>query len=216
MTITNRFVLVAVLLMTGSFQIASAATCRVIDGAPDGVASGWNKTAEGALFGPSMRLTRAELNSRLIYPSGLLGFPLLESLYHDPKCDCYALAVNAGATPAAQIVQFGRAPRGFYRTVNGPYLELEETDSLKAVTALNGTRLLFAEVGNGDWRCVSIHESSGDYLLIDYRADGSIERLRDSFSRVVIPSYSQGRIVSLTQTWNTPGGTQSHITVVSN
>jgi hypothetical protein len=76
------------------------------------------------------------------------------------------------------------------------------------VTALNGTRFLFAQVGDGEWHCVSIHDPAGSYVLIDYRADGLIERLRDSLSRTAVPRYDEGRMVSLTQTWTNRSGQQ--------
>jgi hypothetical protein len=181
-----------------------------------GPGSAANTNVDGSLFDPLPRMSRAELDAHFIFASDSLGFSLLEPLYHDRRCDCYTLTVSTRETSTLQVVHLWRAPRGFYRTANGPYLELEEVDSLKAVTALNGTRLLFAEVGDGEWRCVSIHESSGNYLLIDYRADGLIERLRDSRSRSVIPTYSNGRVVSVTQTWTTTAGTRTQTTLISN
>ena len=214
MTTVYRYVLVVALLVAVGSANALAATKADDLPAPSATGSGWNKT-DGALFGSLTRMSRAELDARLVYSSGEIGFPLLQSLYYDPKCDCYTLTITLRDTATAQIAHFWRAPRGFYRTANGPYLELEELDSLKAVTELNGTRLLFAEVGLGDWRCVSIHESSGNYLLIDYRADGLIERLRDSQARIVLPRYSNGRVVALTQTWNSTTGPQTRTTVVT-
>jgi hypothetical protein len=206
MTNALRFFLIAVVLLTCLGEIFSVeAITRVGD-----------KAADGYLFDALPRLSRAELDARLMYPSGNLGFSLLEPLNHDARCDCYRLTVRLLDTTASQIAHFWRVPRGFYRTVNGPYLELEEFDSLKAITAMNGARLLFAEVGDGQWRCVSIHEPSGNYLLIDYRADGLIERLRDSHARTVVPTYDNGRLVSLTQSWTTAAGTRTQTTLITN
>src|SRR5204863_260303 len=132
-------------------------------------------------------------------------FPLLQSLYHDTAADCYTLIVSMRRSGTQRIVHLGRA-RGFYQSANGPYFELEDSGSLKAVTALNGTRFLFAEVGDGEWHCVSIHDSIGNYLLMDYRADGLISLVRDSLSRTAIPTYKEGRLVALTQIWITNSG----------
>lgn len=166
----------------------------------------WNKANHEAPFLPVPSARHSELAPQLVYPGGDFSFPLLQSLYHDSPSDCYTLTVSMRRSSALRIVHLWRAPLGFYRSGNGPYFELEDSDSLKAVTALNGTRFLFAEVGDGEWHCVSIHDRMGNYLLIDYRADGLISRVRDSLSRTAIPAYSDGRLVSLTQTWTTRSG----------
>ena len=113
-----------------------------------------------------------------------------------------------------RVVQLWRVTAGFYRSQNGPYLELEDFGPLTVVTALDGTRYLFAEVGTGERLCASIHTLAGNYLLIDYTAEGLISRMRDSSSRTVVPGYQEDRIVSLTQTWTDRSGAHSQTTVV--
>ena len=194
--------IVAVLFLAFQCELTSA---HVTD---EGAGSelSWNMTDHEA---PLQRLpnnARFEFTGQIVYPGGDFAFPLLQSLFYDSECDCYSLIVSTGRRSPAEMVHFWRTSTGFYRTANGPYLELENLDSLKAVTALNGTRFLFAQVGDGDWRCVSIHGAAGSYLLIDYRADGLIDRLRDSLSRTATPNYDGGRLLSLTQTWTTRSG----------
>ena len=173
----------------------------------------WNMAHHEAPFLPLTRKAGSNFAGQMLYPSGDFAFPFLQSLSYDSDCDCHSLIVSK-RPGVLEVVHFWRARSDFYRTANGPYLELENVDSLKAVTALNGTRFLFAQVGDGEWRCVSIHDPAGSYVLIDYRADGLIERLRDSLSRTAVPEYEEGRMVSLTQTWTTRSG-QSKRSVIS-
>jgi hypothetical protein len=203
----RSFFIVAVLFLTLHCEITSApALCAVTDTEDVGVSElSWNLTDHEAPFQRLPNNARSEFAGQIVYPSEDFAFPLLQSLSYDSECDCYSLIVTRRRSPS-EIVHFWRTRSGFYRTANGPYLELENLDSLKAVTALNGTRFLFAQVGDGDWHCVSIHNSRGSYLLIDYRADGLIDRLRDSLSRTATPTYTGGRMRSLTLTWTTRAG----------
>jgi hypothetical protein len=201
----HRFALIAgVLLVSVHFQVTSVDA--VADHGNGAATLSWNSARNEAPFLRLPNSASAHLNAQLVYPSGDFTFPLAQSLYYDAKCNCYALTLSTNASRTLRVVNFWRAPRGFYRTANGPYLELEDLDSLKALTDLHGRRFLFAQVGDGEWHCVSIHDSSGGYLLIDYRADGLIGQLRDSYSRNAVPSYDEGRLASLAQTWTSRSG----------
>jgi len=202
----RSLLIVAVLILTFHCQNTSAHTGVVTDAeAVDGSEFSWNMASHEAPFQRLLSNARSELANQIVYPSGDFAFPLLQFLSYDSECDCYSLIVSTRGR-SSEIVHFWRTATGFYRTANGPYLELENLDSLKAVTALNGTRFLFAQVGDGEWRCVSIHDPAGTYLLVDYRADGLIDRLRDSFSRTAMPTYNGSRLQSLTQTWTNRSG----------
>ncbi|MCU1266392.1 MAG: repeat-associated core domain [Acidobacteria bacterium] len=207
-TFYRSFLIVAVLVLTFPCKNLSARTTGAVNDAEvvGPSALSWNMTNHEAPFQRLLDGTHSEFAGQIVYPSGDFAFPLLQSLSYYSECNCYSLMVSTREQSPLEMVHFWRARSGFYRTANGPYLELENFDSLKAVTALNGTRFLFAQVGDGAWHCVSIHDPAGSYLLIDYRADGLIERLRDSFSRTAMLEYKEGRMVSLTQTWTTPAG----------
>lgn len=219
MITTKHFALIAVLSLVVLHSQTMPARADVVPvdsrNATGVTALSWNKANHEAPFLPLPGELHSGLAAQLVYPSGDFAFPLLQPLYHDSRCDCYTMTVSMRASGALRIVQLWRAPLGFYRTANGPYLELEDSDSLKVLTALNGTRFLFTEVGDGEWRCVSIHDPLGSYLLIDYRADGLISRLRDSLSRTAVPTYNEGRMVSLTQTWTTRSGQRALTTLIT-
>ncbi len=166
----------------------------------------WNVKSYEAPFQRLRGNARSEFPGQLVYPEAEFAFPLLQVLSFAAECDCYSLMVSRRLGGPLEIVQLWRAQAGFYRTAIGPYLELEQLDSLKAVTTLRRTRFLFAQVGDGEWRCVSIHAPNGSYLLVDYRADGLIDRLRDSFARTAVPMYDGSRLRSLTQTWTNQAG----------
>lgn len=198
----------AAMVLTFPCEHNNARTIGEITSGKDVGVSGlsWNLRNNEAPFQHVAGNARSEFVSQIVYPNGDFALPLFQSLSFDPDCDCYGLIVSTGPQTVLEIVHFWRTRSGFYRTANGPYLELENIDSLRAVTALNGTRFLFAQVGDGEWRCVSIHDPAGSYLLIDYRADGLIDRLRDSFARVALPAYDGGRLISLSQRWTNHRG----------
>jgi hypothetical protein len=159
-------------------------------------------------------VVRGDLNELLAFPAAEFSFPISQPLAYSTNCDCYSMTVVTKGSSTLRVVQLWRVTAGFYRSQNGPYLELEDFGPLTSVTALDGTRYLFAEVGTGERRCASIHTQTGNHLLIDYTAEGLIRRLRDSSSRTVIPGYKEGRIVSLNQTWTDRTGAHSQTTVV--
>ena len=219
MITVKRSAFIAALLLVISHCLMIPAWARVGFADSDNVsgfaALSWNKTNHEAPFLPVTGARHSDVALQLVYSGGDFAFPLLQSLYHDSPTDCYTLTVSMHRNNVLRIIHFWRAPLGFYRSGNEPYFELEDSDSLKAVTALNGTRFLFAEVGDGEWHCVSIHDGMGNYLLIDYRADGLISRVRDSLSRTAIPAYNDGRLVSLTQTWTTRSGQPASTTLLT-
>jgi hypothetical protein len=141
------------------------------------------------------------LDALLAYPTTGFAFPLIQPLYYGEECDCYVFTIMAPENARMQLLQLWRTPAGGYKSLREPVLELEDADTLKTVIAPDKTKFLFAEVAKEEWRCVAIHDQRGNYLLIDYKADGTIERLRDSFSRSVVFNYSNGRVVSFTQIW---------------
>jgi hypothetical protein len=210
MKITSRVGLVLILLLA-LLTVMTALASSAMD-AGSSTSLSWNIQKDEAPFIQQGSM-RADFTGPLVYPSGEFALPLSQTLVFDSRCDCYSLMVKA-PTSELELLNLWRTQTGFYRSGSGPYLELTNLDSLKAVKTLSGTRFLFAQVGDGEWRCVSIHDSLGNYLLIDYRADGLIEQIRDSASRTAIPIYSEGRITSLLQSWSTPAGPQKLTTTV--
>ena len=166
----------------------------------------WNARRQEAPFVKQAGLTPSAVAGPLSYQSGEFSFPLLQTLTFEPTSNCYSLMVQRSGNGTLELISLWQARAGFYRSGNGPYLELENLDSLKSITSLNGTRFVFAQVGDGEWHCVSIHDSLGNYLMIDYRANGLIARLRDSFGRTATPVYNEARLVALTQVWTSTSG----------
>jgi len=167
----------------------------------------WNLKREEAPFVRQAGISDSSFAGPLTAQVGDFSFPLLQSLVFDSSSNCYSLMIR-NESGGLELISLWRTRAGFYRTGNGPYLELENLDSLKSITSMNRTRFIFAQVGDGEWRCVSIHDAQGNYLMMDYRANGMIARLRDSFGREATPVYSDGRLVALTQVWSTISGEQ--------
>ena len=204
-----RLLLGLVLLLVALIPLADARS------QPSGsIAPRWNTGNSNLPLLSLPDVVHGDLNDLLAYPAREFAFPLSQPLSYNKECDCYSLTIVPKASRTLRVLQLWRTPTGFYRPQNGPYVELEDFGPLTAVTALDGTRYLFAEVRQGERHCVSIHTPSGNYLLIDYTAEGLIGRLRDSSSRTIIPAYREGRVVSLTQAWtNQTPRTQTTVVV---
>jgi hypothetical protein len=193
----DRLLLGSALVFVALIALAEAGQCQTLQ-VP---ALSWNIANRNLPLLNLPDVVHDKLDDLLVYPARDFAFPISQPLSFDPECDCYSLTVVPKASRTLRVLQIWRTAAGFYRSQNGPYVELEDLGPLKAVTALDGTRYLFAEVRQDERRCVSIHTLAGDYLLIDYTAAGLISQLRDSLSRTIVPAYQDGRAVSLTQTW---------------
>ncbi|HXM35387.1 MAG TPA: hypothetical protein VN920_09390 [Pyrinomonadaceae bacterium] len=205
----HRFLFGLVLLFVALIPLAQARS------QPSGLtALSWNTGNSNLPLLSLPDVVHGDLNDLLAYPAREFAFPISQPLSYNTDCDCYSLTVVTNASRTLRVLQLWRAPAGFYRSQNGPYVELEDFGPLTAITALDGTRYLFAEVRQGERYCVSIHTLSGNYLLIDYTAEGLINRLRDSSSRTIVPAYKDSRIVSLTQTWMDQRTPRAQTTVV--
>ena len=199
-----RPVLVALMLAVPVVSFGSPSSSTESERSASGLS--WNLKRQEAPFVKQPGVANAAFGGPLTYQAEDFSFPLLQTLIFDSTSNCYSLMVQRSSSSGMELINLWSARAGFYRTGNGPYLELENLDSLKALTSLKGTRFIFAQVGDGEWHCVSIHDPLGNYLMIDYRANGMIARLRDSFGRTATPVYSDGQLVALTQVWTTVAG----------
>lgn len=191
--------LLAIFLLPGSTsgQNKAASTQLTNPAGPETVS--WNIADPKAPLLVAPGLSYSSLDSRLAYPGNDFAFPLFQILYYESGCDCFALMVLPPKSTRLQILHLQRLSDNKYRSVNGPVVQLEDSNSIKVVTSANKTSFLFAQVGDQEWRCSAIHDQYGNYLLIDYRPDGLIARVRDSFSRSVVLNYHEGRVSFLAQ-----------------
>jgi len=201
-----RAALVASLLVFTTSTFGSDSATGPDQGSTENLS--WNLRKQEAPFIRQPGRALSAFGGPLTFQNGDFSFPLLQTLTFDSTSNCYSLMIHRGGNSGLELISLWRVRAGFYRSGNGPYFELENLDSLKSVTSLDGTRFIFAQVGDGEWHCVSIHDALGNYLMIDYRANGWVARLRDSFGRTATPVYSDGRLVALTQAWATPSGEQ--------
>lgn len=212
MNIFVRLLQVALILVVPVASFAGSASSTESGERPTELS--WNVRRQEAPFSKQAGVMPSALAGPLTYQSGDFSFPLLQSLTFDSASNCYSVMVQRGGNGTLELISLWQARAGFYRSGNGPYLELENLDSLKSVTSLNGTRFVFAQVGDGEWHCVSIHDALGNYLMIDYRANGLIARMRDSFGRMAMPVYNEARLVALTQIWTSSSGEQIKTTAL--
>jgi hypothetical protein len=199
-----RPVLVALIFVVPVVSLASTSSLTETERHAAGLA--WNLRRQEAPFVKQSVAVNSAFAGPLTYQSEDFSFPLLQTLSFDSATNCYSLMVQRSNNVGLELINLWSARAGFYRSGNGPYFELENLDSLKSLTSLNGTKFIFAQVGDGEWHCVSVHDAQGNYLMIDYRANGLMARLRDSFGRTATPVYSDGRLVALTQIWTSVAG----------
>ena len=82
-----------------------------------------------------------------------------------------------------------------------------ETGATLLVRSTDGTQLSLAEVNN-EYRCTQIKDRNGNYITVNYNAQGQITTITDTLSRVITFNYdSNANLISITQAWN---GQPSH------
>src|SRR6185295_20180074 len=108
----------------------------------------WNITDHKAPLLVAPELSYSPLDSRLAYPGNDFAFPLFQALYYESGCDCFALMVLPPKSTRLQVLHLQRLSDNKYRSVNGPVVQLEDSNSIKAVTSANKTSFLFAQVGD--------------------------------------------------------------------
>jgi YD repeat-containing protein len=138
-------------------------------------------------------------------PGFRLGFPTVQRKVFDAQTGKQSyLMITAGGT-RVELRQVGTS--NIYDATDSSYLRLTDNGPTLLVHATDGTKLSFSEI-NGEFRCVEIKDSNGNYITVNNNALGRITSIVDTLGRVINFNYDgNANLISITQAWN---GQPSH------
>jgi YD repeat-containing protein len=139
-------------------------------------------------------------------PGFRLGFPVVQRRTFDAQTgkNVYLLI-----TPSGHRVELRQTTTAstVYEAADSSYLQLIETGATLLVRSTDGTQLSLAEINN-EYRCTQIKDRNGNYISVNYNAQGQLTTITDTLSRVITFNYdSNANLISITQAWN---GQPSH------
>ena len=164
----------------------------------------WNLSdRELPLLGlPNTHLT-AGLDQSLTYPLDQFRFPIFQALNYDDEHARYLLPSISSESKGVHFIEFAPIEsRNTYASIDGTNIKLIDNDNLKTVRTSDGTKYTFVRYPDGEFRCASIKDSSGDSLSLLYTANGlMLHGVVDSSGRTITFNYTSDGIQSITQTW---------------
>ena len=172
----------------------------------------WNiREKDAPLLGLDRERLRAGFDQALTYPSAEFDFPIFHPLVFDESEGKYLLPAISRTDKNLAFIELVRTTTpNTYRSAEG--IELIDRDTLKTVRIADGTRYLFVQYPDGEFRCAAIKEAGGTNLNLLYNANGlALHGVSDSSGRSLTFNYGKEGIQSLTQTWmaNSEGFTRT-------
>src|ERR1044072_6775091 len=154
---------------------------------------------------PLLDLDQQKLNRNfdqsLSYPAEQFDFPIFKSLSFDEARGRYLFPTISKADKSAGFIELARAS-GTNTYGSDAGVELIDRDSTKTVKTADGTKYLFIQYPDGEFRCANIRQANGAVLNLLYSANGlALHGLIDSSRRSVTFNYDKDGIRSLTKTW---------------
>ncbi len=138
-------------------------------------------------------------------PGFRLGFPTVQRKTFDAQTakNAYLLI-----TPSGHRIELRQTTSSaVYEAADSSYLQLTETGGILLVRSTDGTQLTFAEANN-EYRCTQIKDRNGNYISVNYNAQGQITTITDTLGRVITFHYDlNSNLISITQAWH---GQPSH------
>ena len=162
----------------------------------------WNiREKDAPLLGLNQERLKAGFDQALIYPGAEFDFPIFRSLGFDDAEGKYLLPAISKSNKNFGFIELARTNLpNTYRSIEG--VELIDRDGLKIVKIADGTRYLFVQYPDGEFRCATIKEAAGNSLNLLYSANGlTLHGVSDSSGRSLTFNYGKEGIRSLTQTW---------------
>ena len=133
-------------------------------------------------------------------PGFRLGFPTVQRKTFDAQTGKNAYLLITSAGHRVELRQ--TASSTVYEAADSSYLQLTETGGTLLVRSTDGTQLIFAEANN-EYRCTQIKDRNGNYISVNYNAQGQITNITDTLGRVITFNYdSNANLISITQAWH--------------
>ena len=199
-----------VVITAGSALVQVTAAERSSDSTPTdpksssdrSISPQWNISKQNL---PLLELNQQKLDRNLdqflSYPADQFDFPIFKSLSFDEARGRYLLPMLSKADRSLGSITLARTP-GTNTYSSGAGVELIDQDSTKTVKTADGTKYLFIQYPDGEFRCATIRQANGAVLNLLYTANGlALHGLIDSSGRSVTFNYGKNGISSLTQTW---------------
>jgi hypothetical protein len=145
----------------------------------------------------------AKLDQSLTYPIDQFRVLVFQFLRRDDARGRYQLATISKVSKAVHFIEFESIGDGkTFLSIDGSSIELIDQGTLKIIRAGDGTKLLFIEYPDGEFRCTSIKHAKGANLNLLYAANGlALRGVVDSFGRTIRFNYDKVGVESVTQTW---------------
>lgn len=153
------------------------------------------------LLGLTQERLRRGVDQTLTYPAGSFDFPIFRSLGFNNEEDKYLMPARSSSDPDLVFIEFTRTARtNTYRSAEG--MELVDRGGSKTIQTGDGTRFLFIQYPDGEFRCAAIKQNSAGVLNLLYTANGlALHGIIDASGRSLTFNYGKQGIQSLTQTW---------------
>jgi hypothetical protein len=162
----------------------------------------WNLGENGLpLLGLAQESLLPGFDRLLTYPADQFGFPIFRSLVFDSEQNKYLMPASSRNCNSEVSIEFTRTgATNTYTTAEG--MTLIDKGSLKTIQTADGTKFLFVQYPDGEFRCATISQKTGGTLNLLYTANGLVlHGAVDSTGRSLTFNYGQEGIRSLTQTW---------------
>jgi subtilisin family serine protease len=138
-------------------------------------------------------------------PGFQLGVPRLElgHINQDGIFTAYLLVMPSGQR--VELRQVGTS--NVYESTNSSYTQLLDYNlsfgGSAVVRTTDGTQYTFTwPTGVHAIRCTQVKDRNGNYISINYNANGQISTIVDTLARTVTLNYVNDYLSSITQTWN--------------
>ena len=162
----------------------------------------WNLGESGRpLLGLAQERLQPGFDRSLTYPADQFEFPIFSSLVFDNEQSRYLLPAISRNGSSEIFIKFTRTgATNTYTAAEGS--ALIDKGSLKTIQTVDGTKFLFVQYPDGEFRCATIRQKNGGTLNLLYAANGLVlHGAVDSTGRSLTFNYGQEGIRSLTQTW---------------
>jgi len=138
-------------------------------------------------------------------PGFRLGFPTVQRKVFDAQTSRQSYLMITAGGKRVELRQVGAS--NIYDATDASYLRLTDNGSTLLVHSTDGTKLSLSEI-NGEYRCVEIKDSNGNYITVNNNSFGQISSVTDTLGRVINFNYdTNANFTWITQAWN---GQPSH------
>ena len=129
-------------------------------------------------------------------PGFRLGFPVIQPRYFNSEVgkQAYLLISTDGSRIELRQVESSN----FYEAADSSHLLLDENTMILRST--DGTQMSYVAQG-GEFQCTQIKDRNGNFITVSYNAAGRINTVTDTLNRVITFNYTNGWLMSITQSW---------------